>query len=98
MVFDLICAYVKENREIKPMQGRSSVRIQVSHDGRGFRFIVAKEKWINELFELDAPTSGGCIDFVHHLTGASFVEAVRIFLGSAQVSSPQKSLILGAKI
>ena len=62
-----------------------SIRVQVSHQGQDFRFILTGEKWFNELLPEGTPNrgGGGAIDFVRHLTGLNFVQAVKICLDAS---------------
>jgi len=63
-----------------------SKRIHVNYQGRDFRFIVTGEKWVNELLPRGSRNrgGGGAIDFVSHITGLNFVQAVRICLQSSE--------------
>lgn len=76
-------AYVKRDAEYHSLEpGRGSFRIQVGLDGRDYRFIVTGEKWVSELLPKDCPDrgGGGAIDFARHVTGANFVQAVKLCL------------------
>ncbi len=90
-VLDIIGAYYKRDLEYEPLDAsRHSVRIQASYNGRDFRFIFTGEKWVNELL---APGTadrggGGAIDFVRHVTGQGFVQAVKVCLDARLESNP----------
>lgn len=84
-VLDFLGAYHKDDLEYSPLDpGRHSVRVQASYNGRDFRFIFTGEKWVNELLAASTPGrgsgSGGAIDFVRHVTGQGFVQAVKLCL------------------
>lgn len=82
-VLEHLGAYVKRDMEYQPLDSSCcSVRIQVGLNGRDFRFILTGEKWLNELLPPGNANrgGGGAIDFVRHLTGSNFVEAVKICL------------------
>ncbi len=83
VVLDHIGAFQKSDPDYRPLDpGRKSRRMQVSYQGRDFRFIFTEEKFINEL--LPEGTSlrggGGAIDLVRHITGCNFVQAVKLCL------------------
>lgn len=76
-------AFHKIDADYAPLDSsRRSKRIQVSYQGRDFRFILTGEKFINELLPEGAPHrgGGGTIDFVRHITGCNFVHAVKVCL------------------
>lgn len=82
-VLDHLGAYHKLDPDYEPLDpGRRSKRVQVGYRGRDFRFIFTGEKFLNEL--LPPGTShrggGGAIDFVRHVTGLNFVQAVKVCL------------------
>ena len=82
-VLDSIGAYYKRDLEYEPLDpNRQSVRVQASYHGRDFRFIFTGEKWVNELLAPGAPNrgGGGAIDFIRHVTGHGFVQAVKLCL------------------
>lgn len=82
-VLNFIGAYHKLDRDYEPLDpGRRSKRVQVSYRGRDFRFILTGEKFVNELRPEGLPGrgGGGAIDFVRHVTGCNFVQAVRACL------------------
>jgi hypothetical protein len=78
-VLDALECYIKQDSEYRPTnRDAGSIRVEVSYLGKNFRFILTKEKWINELMDRDMPGrgGGGAIDFYKHITGASFIAAV----------------------
>lgn len=78
-------AYYKRDRDYEPLDPtRKSIRVQVGYQGRDFRFILTGEKWFNELLPEGTPNrgGGGAIDFVRHITGLGFVQAVKLCLDS----------------
>lgn len=82
-VLNHIGAYHKVDDAYEPLDAaRRSKRVQVSYQGRDFRFIFTNEKFINELLPPDVTRrgGGGAIDFVRHLTGCNFVQAVKLCL------------------
>ena len=82
-VLDQLGAYSKIDSEYEPLDpGRRSKRVQVSYQGRDFRFVFTGEKFVNELLPEGTPQrgGGGAIDFVRHVTGYNFVQAVKICL------------------
>jgi len=88
-VLDHLGAYRKLDPEYVPLDpGRKSVRVQVSYQGRDFRFVLTGEKWINELLPGDKPGrgGGGAIDFVRHITNLNFVQAVKVCLDALNPS------------
>jgi hypothetical protein len=68
---------------------RGSVRVHVGYERKDFCFILTGEKWVNELLPVKHPLrgGGGAIDFVRHLTGCRFVQAVKICLDAREASS-----------
>lgn len=85
-VLDFLGAYYKRDREYEPIDpGRKSVRVYVGYKGRDFRFILTGEKWLNDLLPEGHPFrgGGGAIDFVRHVTGLNFVQAVKVCLDAA---------------
>lgn len=83
IVLDYLGAYHKVDPHYTPLEPtRKSIRVQVSYKGRDFRFIITAEKWGNELLPPDAVNrgGGGAIDFVRHVTGFGFVQAVKVCL------------------
>jgi len=82
-VLNHIEAYHKVDRDYAPLDpGRKSLRLQVSYRGRDFCFIITGEKFVNELLPEGTPKrgGGGAIDFVRHIAGVGFVQAVKICL------------------
>lgn len=80
---DQLGAYHKVDRDYEPLDpGRKSVRVQVTYQERDFRFVITGEKFVNELLPEGAPHrgGGGAIDFVRHVTGCNFVQAVKVCL------------------
>lgn len=80
-VLKFLGAHHKRDRDYAPVDSnRQSVRVHVGYNGRDFRFIFTNEKWFNELLPVDYPGrgGGGAIDFVRHLTGCGFVQAVKV--------------------
>lgn len=83
VVLSHLGAYHKVDADYEPLDpGRRSKRIQVSYQGRDFRFIITGEKFVNELLPEGAPHrgGGGAIDFVRHIAGLGFVQAVKACL------------------
>lgn len=83
---DFLDAYYKRDREYAPLDpATKSIRVQVNYQGRDFRFILTGEKWFNELLSEGTPNrgGGGAIDFVRHITGLNFVQAVKICLDAS---------------
>lgn len=80
-VLDFLGAYHKRDAAYTPVN-TGSIRLQVNLNSRDFRFIFTGEKWLNELAPLGETGrgGGGAIDLVRHLTGAGFVQAVKICL------------------
>lgn len=82
-LLEFLGAYYKRDIDYAPLDSsRSSIRVQVGLDGRDYRFIFTGEKWLNELLPADDSRrgGGGAIDFVRHVTGSGFVQAVKICL------------------
>jgi hypothetical protein len=82
-VLDHLGAYSKIDSKYEALDpGRRSKRVQVSYQGRDFRFIFTGEKFVNELRPESAPQrgGGGAIDFVRHVTRCNFVQAVKVCL------------------
>lgn len=80
---DHLGAYHKVDADYEPLDRvRRSKRVQVSYQGRDFRFIFTGEKFVNELLPEGSPHrgGGGAIDFVRHVTGCNFVQAVKVCL------------------
>lgn len=80
---DQLGAYHKRDADCTPLEpGRKSVRFQVSYQSRDFRFIVTGDKFVNELLPEGMPGrgGGGAIDFVRHITGYNFAQAVKVCL------------------
>lgn len=89
-VLDFLGAYYKPDPDYTPLEpSTKSIRIQVGYDDRDFRFILTGEKWFNELLPDSSPHrgGGGTIDFVRHITGLNFVQAVKVCLDAINVSS-----------
>ncbi len=83
VVLNHLGAYHKMDADYEPLDsGRKSRRVQVAYQGRDFRFIFTGEKFLNELLPDGPPQrgGGGAIDFVRHVTGSNFVQAVKICL------------------
>jgi len=83
VVLNHLGAYHKMDADYEPLDsGRKSRRVHVVYQGRDFRFIFTGEKFVNELLPEGAPQrgGGGAIDFVRHVTGSNFVQAVKICL------------------
>lgn len=94
-VLDSLGAHHKPDSGYQPHDpGRKSVRIQVSYQGRDFRFVLTGEKWVNELLPPDRPNrgGGGAIDFVRHVTGLGFVQAVKVCLDALSVLQERAAL------
>lgn len=83
IALDHLGAYHKVDPHFTPLDPScKSIRVQVNHRGRDFRFVITGEKWVNELLPSDAANrgGGGAIDFVRHVTGLGFVQAVKVCL------------------
>ena len=86
-VLDFIGAYHKVDREYEPLDpGRKSIRVQVGYQGLDFRFILTGEKFVNELLPDGTQNrgGGGAVDFVRHITGLGFVQAVKVCLDASE--------------
>ena len=93
-VLDHLGAHNKIDPEYAPLDPSvKSVRVQVGFQGRDFRFIITGEKFVNELVPEGSPSrgGGGAIDFVRHVTGCNFVQAVNVCLESAAAGKMQAS-------
>lgn len=91
-VLDFLGAYYKRDPDYTPLDQRTkSIRVQVGYEGRDFRFILTGEKWFNELLPEGTPNrgGGGSIDFVRHITGLNFVQAVKVCLDSVTQSQSE---------
>lgn len=87
VVLDHLGAFHKVDQNYAPLDpSRKSIRVQVAYQGRDFRFVVTGEKWLNELLPVDAAHrgGGGAIDFVRHISGLGFVQAVKICLDALE--------------
>ncbi|MFP4897098.1 hypothetical protein [Paraburkholderia sp. EG304] len=76
-------AYYKLDTHFTPSDASGhSQRVQVTYEGRDFRFIFTGRKFVNVLLPADAVHrgGGGAIDLVHHITGYNFVHAVKVCL------------------
>jgi len=85
-VLSHIAAYLKEDRDYTPADAASgSRRFHVNAHKRDFRLILTGDKWLDELVDRRASGrgGGGAIDLVAYLTGAGFVQAVKICLDAA---------------
>ena len=85
VVLETIGAYYKRDETYLPADPHAkSFRVQVSWQGRDFRFIFTGEKWLNDLRDRGDKSrgGGGSIDLVTHITGAHFVQAVKICLNA----------------
>lgn len=83
VVLDHLGAFHKVDKDYTPLDpSRKSIRVQVSYQGRDFRLVITGEKFVNELLPEDNPHrgGGGAIDFVRHITGLGFVQAVKVCL------------------
>lgn len=86
-VLKFLGAHYKRDKDYVPLDPRrQSVRVHVGYQGRDFRFVFTGEKFVNELLPGDAANrgGGGTIDFVRHLTGLNFVQAVKICLDAVE--------------
>lgn len=93
-VLDFLGAYYKRDPEYTPLDPRTkSIRVQVGYEGRDYRFILTGEKWFNELLPEGTPNrgGGGAIDFVRHITGLNFVQAVKVCLDTATQSRGERT-------
>lgn len=82
--------YHKVDADYAPMgPGRRSKRVQVSFQGRDFRFVFTEEKFVNELLPDGAAhrDGSGAIGFVRYVTGCNFVQAVKVGLDALQGSN-----------
>lgn len=82
-VLDQLGAHHKLDPDYEPLDpGRRSKRVQVSYQGRDFRFVITGEKFVNELLPDGTPNrgGGGAIDFARHVAGLGFVQAVKVCL------------------
>jgi len=82
-VLNFLGAYHKVDADYAPLDSnRRSKRVYVGYQGRDFRFIFTGEKFINELLSegVSCRGGGGAIDFVRHITGCNFVQAVKVCL------------------
>lgn len=87
VVLKFLGAHYKRDQDYAPLDPRrQSVRVHVSYQGRDFRFVFTDEKWVNELLPAETPSrgGGGTIDFVRHLTGLNFVQAVKVCLDAQE--------------
>lgn len=87
-ILDYLGAYHKRDKDYSPVDPkRGSIRVQVGYETKDYRFIFTEEKWFNELLpdEHTRRGGGGAIDFVQHLLGCGFVQAVKVCL-DAQLS------------
>lgn len=90
VLLDFLGAYYKRDPDYVPRDSsQGSIRVQVSYEGRDFRFIFTGEKWVNELLpkEHSSRGGGGTIDFVRHMTNCGFVHAVKICLDAHRAGS-----------
>jgi hypothetical protein len=86
-VLQFLGAHYKRDVDYVPSDSaRQSVRVHVGYQGRDFRFIFTGDKWINELLPSGTPNrgGGGAIDFVRHITGVNFVQAVKVCLDTIE--------------
>lgn len=89
LVLDHIGAFHKLDPDYAPLDpSRRSKRIQVGYQGRDFHFVVTGPKFVNQLLPEGAKNrgGGGTIDFVSHVTGCTFVQAVKICLDALATS------------
>ena len=92
-VLEHLGAYHKIDKDYTPLDPtRKSIRVQIGYQGRDYRFIITGEKFVNELLPEGSPNrgGGGAIDFVQHITGLGFVQAVNVCLDA------EKSLSQGS--
>lgn len=73
-------AYCKLDKDYRSHTSRESIRVQVNHGGRDFRFVFTGEKWVNELLPPIQRGRGGvgAIDLAAHITGLDFVRSVKV--------------------
>lgn len=86
LILDFLGAYYKRDPDYTPLDpSTKSIRVQVGYNGQDFRFILTGEKWFNEILPESTPNrgGGGAIDFVRHITGLGFVQAVKLCLDAA---------------
>lgn len=82
-ILDYLGAYHKRDLGYSPMDPkRGSIRVQVGYETKDYRFIFTGDKWVNELLPEGHSKrgGGGAIDFVQHVTGCGFVQAVKLCL------------------
>jgi hypothetical protein len=88
VVLDHLGAFHKRDQDYLPLDSsRKSTRVRVSYSGREFCFIFSGEKFVNELLPEGHANrgGGGAIDFVRHITGLGFVQAVKVCLDTQEV-------------
>lgn len=86
-VLQYLGAYIKLDNDYAPLDPTSqSVRLHVCYRCRDFRLVVTGEKFVNELLPLDITNrgGGGAIDLVRHISGLSFVQAVKVCLDAIE--------------
>lgn len=86
-ILNFIGAFYKRDPDYEPLDPRrKSSRVQINYQNRDFRLVITGEKWVNELLPVDQPNrgGGGSIDFVRHITGSGFVQAVKVCLDAQQ--------------
>lgn len=94
VVLDHLGAHHKIDPEYVSLDpSTKSVRVQVGFQSCDFRFIITNEKFVNELLPEGSPSrgGGGAIDFVRHVTGCNFVQAVKVCLDAALTGPPRTS-------
>ena len=92
VVLDHIGAYHKIDPDYEPLdRSTKSIRVHVEYQGRDFRFVITGEKFLNELLPDGASNrgGGGAIDFVRHVAGLNFVQAVKLCLDAADEQNVQ---------
>ena len=93
VVLDHLGAFHKLDPSYEALDpGRKSKRVQVSFQGREFRFVFTGEKFVNELRPVGTPNrgGGGAIDFVRHVTGLNFVQAVKVCLDALTAAQQRR--------
>lgn len=66
--------YVSRDSAFEPRKSKRTVSVFISSDGDVRELILTGEKWYDKRAEVGG---GGAIDLVMHLTGRSFVQAVK---------------------
>lgn len=92
VLLDHIGAYHIIDPDYEPLDSSTkSIRVHVGYQDRDFRFVITGEKFLNELLPDGAANrgGGGAIDFVRHVAGLNFVQAVKVCLDAADEQNIQ---------